>query len=263
LSLTGSFVRNEPKLGATGLKSVPLRHTTSIATSTAQNDPGVLEFSFRDERYMPFEGAGAVSGWLLQLPRAFRSFDYQTINDVIVHIAYTAEHDDLLRQGVEEASGLVEGALLRTLRTRPLARTFSLRQDFSTAFNRIVHSAPGTPVKIEIGERHLATIFRGRTVELVSAKLVLRTAGGQAPGAVGFSLNGTSLTGFAVDPALGSLSSLNAGAALVGGLVAEHVLLVQSTGNLAPAPPRPSDPSAFDDAKLLDLLLHVEYRLKP
>ena len=35
---------------------------TAIATSTAQSDAGVFEFNFRDERYMPFEGAGAVSG---------------------------------------------------------------------------------------------------------------------------------------------------------------------------------------------------------
>jgi hypothetical protein len=212
---------------------------------------------------MPFEGAGAFSKWLLQLPRAFRSFDYQTINDVIIHIAYTAEHDDLLRQSVEEVTGLVEGALLKTLRTRPFARTLSLRHDFSTAFNRIVHSATGTPVKIEIGERHLATIFRGRPVELVSAKLALRTAPGQAPGTVGFSLNGTTLTGFAGDPALGNLKSVNAGPAFAGGVMAEHVLLVQSAGNLGVTPARPGDPSAFDEAKLLDILLHVEYRLKP
>ena len=62
---------------------------------------------------MPFEGAGAVSDWLLQFPQSFRSFDYQTINDVTIHIAYTAEHDGLLRQTVEETTGLVEGALLR------------------------------------------------------------------------------------------------------------------------------------------------------
>jgi hypothetical protein len=88
------------------------------------------------------------------------STDYQTVNDVIIHLAYTAEHDDLLRESVEEVTGLIEGALLKTLRTRPFARTLSLRQDFSTAFNRIVHSAAGTPVKIELAERHLATVVR-------------------------------------------------------------------------------------------------------
>lgn len=72
LTLTGSKIRNQPKLGAANLVDVPLRRSVSVATSTAQNDAGVFEFSFRDERYMPFEGAGAVSTWRLLLPKSFR-----------------------------------------------------------------------------------------------------------------------------------------------------------------------------------------------
>ena len=60
------------------------RRTQSIATSTAQNDGGMFELSFRDERYLPFEGAGAVSTWRLELPSQLRQFDYATIADVIV-----------------------------------------------------------------------------------------------------------------------------------------------------------------------------------
>ena len=33
----------------------------AIAASNAQNDSGVFELSFRDERYLPFEGAGAIA----------------------------------------------------------------------------------------------------------------------------------------------------------------------------------------------------------
>ena len=48
----------------------------SIATSNAQNDAGVFELNFRDERYLPFEGAGAISDWSLELfsdlPRTIR-----------------------------------------------------------------------------------------------------------------------------------------------------------------------------------------------
>ena len=39
----------------------------AIAASNAQNDSGVFELSFRDERYLPFEGAGAISEWSLEL----------------------------------------------------------------------------------------------------------------------------------------------------------------------------------------------------
>src|SRR5262249_23059622 len=39
----------------------------AIATSGAQADSGLFELSFRDERYLPFEGAGAISRWMIEL----------------------------------------------------------------------------------------------------------------------------------------------------------------------------------------------------
>ena len=62
----------------------------SIAASNAQNDSGMFELNFRDERYLPFEGTGAVSSWRLELPTEIRQFDYNTIADVIIHVKYTA-----------------------------------------------------------------------------------------------------------------------------------------------------------------------------
>ena len=62
----------------------------SIATSNAQNDSGLFELNFRDDRYLPFEGTGAISTWRLELPTAIHQFDYNTIADVIVHLKYTA-----------------------------------------------------------------------------------------------------------------------------------------------------------------------------
>src|SRR5262249_50882458 len=55
----------------------------SIVTSGAQNDSGLFDTNLRDERYLPFEGAGAISTWRLELPRQFRPFDYETISDVV------------------------------------------------------------------------------------------------------------------------------------------------------------------------------------
>ncbi|MCC5907083.1 MAG: ribosomal protein L7/L12 [Balneolaceae bacterium] len=62
----------------------------SIATSNAQNDSGVFELNFRDERYLPFEYAGAISSWRLELPTEVKQFDYNTITDVVLHVKYTA-----------------------------------------------------------------------------------------------------------------------------------------------------------------------------
>jgi 5-hydroxyisourate hydrolase-like protein (transthyretin family) len=62
----------------------------SISTSNGQNDNGVFELNFRDERYLPFENTGAISSWRLELPTEVRQFDYNTITDVIVHVKYTS-----------------------------------------------------------------------------------------------------------------------------------------------------------------------------
>jgi hypothetical protein len=62
----------------------------SIVTSSAQSDSGMFEANLRDERFLPFEGAGVVSSWKLDLPSDYRTFDYAAISDVIFQIRYTA-----------------------------------------------------------------------------------------------------------------------------------------------------------------------------
>jgi hypothetical protein len=61
----------------------------SIVTSTALNDSGLFEPSMQDQRYLPFEGCGAVSRFRLELMNA-KQFDATTISDVIVGMSYTA-----------------------------------------------------------------------------------------------------------------------------------------------------------------------------
>jgi len=75
----------------------------SIATSHGQNDSGMFELNFRDERYLPFEGAGAISTWRIKLPSDVRQFDFNTISDVILHLKYTA------REGGEILSAKAAG----------------------------------------------------------------------------------------------------------------------------------------------------------
>ncbi|PGT56989.1 neuraminidase-like domain-containing protein [Bacillus thuringiensis] len=66
--------------------NIPIK---AIAASSAQNDSGMFELNFKDERYLPFEGAGVISKWRLELPK-FKQFDYNSISDVIIHLKYTA-----------------------------------------------------------------------------------------------------------------------------------------------------------------------------
>jgi hypothetical protein len=57
-----------------------------IVSSTGTNDSGMFETNLRDERYLPFEGAGAISTWKLDLPTTYPAFDFSTISDVILHV---------------------------------------------------------------------------------------------------------------------------------------------------------------------------------
>ena len=108
----------------------------SVVTSSGQNDSGLFETNLRDERFLPFEGAGAESTWKLDLPKDYRTFDYNTISDVILHIRYTA------RQGVEPAK--VKAALdqlFKEANQSNLALLFSLRHDFPSEWSAFVNSA--------------------------------------------------------------------------------------------------------------------------
>jgi len=63
---------------------------SAIAASSAQNDSGMFELNFKDERYLPFEGAGVISKWRLELPTT-RQLDYGTISDVVIHLRYMSD----------------------------------------------------------------------------------------------------------------------------------------------------------------------------
>jgi hypothetical protein len=77
----------------------------AIATSSGQNDSGMFEMSFRDERYLPFEFLGAVSRWRIELPRDNNFFDMDSLSDVVFSLNYTSrEGGDMLREAANEAA---------------------------------------------------------------------------------------------------------------------------------------------------------------
>jgi Tc toxin complex TcA C-terminal TcB-binding domain len=108
----------------------------SIVTSGGTNDSGMFETNLRDERFLPFEGAGAVSTWTLSLPSQLRTFDYTTISDVILHIRYTAREagDPLGSQATRELI-----AMFDTTSQSAQALLFCLRYDFPTEWSAFVN----------------------------------------------------------------------------------------------------------------------------
>jgi len=261
LSLMGSQIRMESKLGAAELKDVPKSRTTTIATSTAQNDAGVFQLNFRDDRYMPFEGAGAISSWKLSLPKRFRQFDYSTINDVIVHISYTAEYDELFRDKVEEQNDAIEGTLINIFKNKPLSRAISLRQEFSTDFHRLTDQAANSPVTIKIQNKHFPLFMNGRNLRVTKAKLVLVAPAGQTMAGVSISVDKVSQTGFAKDPTIGNLFAKDLGNLFNTGIIKDHTVTIVSGGDLTPAAPAIGPASALDTEKVEDIILYLEYKI--
>jgi hypothetical protein len=110
-----------------------------IATSRGHADAGLFELSFRDERYLPFEGAGAESTWELRMDPESNDFDLQTVSDVILEVHYTA------REGGERLREDAIAALREDRRAAPRFRLFSARTDFADAWYEFLHPLAATP----------------------------------------------------------------------------------------------------------------------
>jgi hypothetical protein len=118
----------------------------SIVTSGGTSDSGMFETNLRDERFLPFEGAGAVSNWTLSLPSQLRTFDYTTISDVILHVRYTArEAGDPL--GSQATSELI--AMFDTASQSGQALLFCLRYDFPTEWSAFVNGSSNFRVVLQ------------------------------------------------------------------------------------------------------------------
>ncbi|MEQ1966817.1 neuraminidase-like domain-containing protein [Xenorhabdus nematophila] len=72
-----------------------LNASQEIALSSGVDDNGVLVLNAGNERYLPFEGTGAVSDWSLAFPNPRSNPQQQilsSLNDIIVTVRYTARN---------------------------------------------------------------------------------------------------------------------------------------------------------------------------
>jgi len=155
----------------------------AIAASNAQNDSGVFELNFRDERYLPFEGAGVVSSWSLEIfndsgspdfGQSLRQFDYSTISDAILHVKYTARED----------AGPFKSLAVQNLRdyyemadATPSLRMFDLRQEFPTQWYRFLNPtnpATGNIFELEISAALFRLLDAGKTLKINKISLLAR-----------------------------------------------------------------------------------------
>ena len=133
----------------------------SVVTSSGTNDSGMFETNLRDDRFLPFEGAGAISSWKLALPKAYPAFDYATISDVILHVRYTA------RLGVEPTK--VHASLQETFSQQgSLGLLFSLRHDFPMEWSAFVNGTGDFTARVQKEHFPYAVQHKNITIDTVT-----------------------------------------------------------------------------------------------
>jgi hypothetical protein len=190
LSLTRSAVRVVPSSSATAKVPVPAQPSiaAAIATGTGPNDAGLFELNFRDDRFLPFEGSGAVdSVWTLELPGRLRTFDYDTISDVILQVGYTALDDGGFRTTVENG---IASSLRQFAKTIGLFRTLSLRHDFPAAWQQLTHPAAGAAAttSFDVTAQIFPYFLSGRTLNRTDCGVYLKPAGTAAVDTTGLTV---------------------------------------------------------------------------
>lgn len=150
----------------------------SIAVSHGQNDTGLFELSFRDERFLPFEGAGVVSEWKLELPKETNAFDFDTISDIVLKLNYTArEGGNALAEAAFASAVLSEpdpqGSTASPLRTLPgqpnLQRMFSARHEFQSEWHRFLNPAgadAAQTLELKLDPNRFPYRYRGRKLQV-------------------------------------------------------------------------------------------------
>jgi hypothetical protein len=216
LTLLKSQVRIDPKAPGTMVDypektagaDVDKRFTSqwgsiqSVAASHGQNDSGLFELNFRDERYLPFEGAGAISRWRIDLPKETNAFDLDTVSDVILTLRYTArDAGQPLRQAAL--------AWLKDVRTKvaangdaPLQRLFSVRHEFANEWHNFRATEPekSAELTLVVDRERFPYIFQGMDITITGIAVYARPVEGAKlpeqltvtpPGSPALALSGT------------------------------------------------------------------------
>ncbi|PWB49644.1 MAG: hypothetical protein C3F06_13815 [Candidatus Methanoperedenaceae archaeon] len=149
----------------------------SIATSSGQNDSGTFELNFHDERYLPFEGAGVISTWRIELPDDMRQFDYDTISDVILHLRYTARDGGapLKQKAVLELQTALN-EFIHSEGERGLARIFSLRHEFPGEWRGFLNLPEdrAQTLTMALNKEHFPRLFKDRTININTIEMFVK-----------------------------------------------------------------------------------------
>jgi peptidoglycan hydrolase-like protein with peptidoglycan-binding domain len=183
VNCTLSLLRNEARVSPVGdypkVDETDDRFRTmygsisSIATSSAQVDSGIFELNFNDDRYLPFEGAGVISDWRIDMPIENNYFDFSSLSDVILHINYTSRSGGgLLTTGAND--------YLQEILPNSAARLFSLRHEFGTEWHKFINPAGDgdeQELVLTLKPEHFPFFIRGKlsTLKIKNLDLFVET----------------------------------------------------------------------------------------
>ncbi|UCE06724.1 MAG: hypothetical protein JSW07_01400 [bacterium] len=160
LTLNTNSVRNKPSPDKDLTERIGA--VQSIATSTAKNDCGMFKLDFSDERYLPFEGAGAISEWSIELPQKNNRINIKDISEIIIHMNYTS------REGGEDFGKKVEEKIINKLSEQPLALIIDCNQDFSQRWDSFINNTEkqGFNLDLPLDKTLFPAMFQGRKINL-------------------------------------------------------------------------------------------------
>jgi hypothetical protein len=182
-----------------------------------------------------------------------RAFDYASISDVVISLAYSARPDDTRRQQLEGSESAPSG-LLQHYRAQTTTRIVSLRDELGASFLRLLHAAPAEPVELTLADDLLAPVFRGRATSIVGPRLALRLTPGASEAGVQLALDGVAMRPIVEGEGVAPIAGLPTYVVPWIGprpWAGPHDLTVIAAGGLG----SPSDPAQLDPDKVLDVLL--------
>ncbi len=131
-----------------------------IAMGNAQDDPGLfitaIASNISDQRYLPFENAGAVSSWHLEMPQISNEVDLSTVGDVVLHLYYTALDGGATFQTAVEANNE------SNLPTSGI-KVFSAQNDFTAPAPTVDNPYPLTPWQVLVSTQK--SLFNGTAMQ--------------------------------------------------------------------------------------------------
>jgi Tc toxin complex TcA C-terminal TcB-binding domain len=142
----------------------------AVATSTGQNDAGLFTLDFNDQRYLPFEYAGAASRWRIELPRENNYFDTSTQTDCIMRLGIMSrEGGPLLRRAAEAAArGRLPGDGWRLIDVR-----HELPDAWQRFKGRAEHDPNGRRIDLRLDRRMFPFVPDGREIVIGGMAILL------------------------------------------------------------------------------------------